>query len=105
MKCPFCSDMENKVVDSRLTKEGLEIRRRRECQSCEKRFTTYERIEEILPMVVKKDGRREPFDRVKILSGVKNRLAAVEIPIKSISCAQTLILLWGYFRPKQTATE
>ena len=71
MKCPFCSDMENKVVDSRLTKEGLEIRRRRECQSCEKRFTTYERIEEILPMVVKKDGRREPFDRVKILSGVK----------------------------------
>lgn len=71
MKCPFCSDMENKVVDSRLTKEGLEIRRRRECQSCEKRFTTYERIEEILPMVVKKDGRREPFDRIKILSGVK----------------------------------
>ena len=71
MKCPFCSDMENKVVDSRLTKDGMEIRRRRECQSCEKRFTTYERIEEILPMVVKKDGRREPFDRVKILSGVK----------------------------------
>jgi transcriptional repressor NrdR len=71
MKCPFCSDMENKVIDSRLTKEGMEIRRRRECQSCEKRFTTYERIEEILPMVVKKDGRREPFDRVKILSGVK----------------------------------
>ncbi|MBE9535584.1 MAG: transcriptional repressor NrdR [Proteobacteria bacterium] len=71
MKCPFCSDMENKVVDSRLTKEGMEIRRRRECQSCEKRFTTYERIEEILPMVVKKDGRREPFDRIKILSGVK----------------------------------
>jgi len=63
--------MENKVVDSRLTKDGMEIRRRRECQSCEKRFTTYERIEEILPMVVKKDGRREPFDRHKILSGVK----------------------------------
>jgi transcriptional repressor NrdR len=71
MKCPFCSDMENKVVDSRLTKEAMEIRRRRECQSCKKRFTTYERIEEILPMVVKKDGRREPFDRHKILSGVK----------------------------------
>jgi transcriptional repressor NrdR len=71
MKCPFCGDMENKVVDSRLTKEAMEIRRRRECQSCKKRFTTYERIEEILPMVVKKDGRREPFDRHKILSGVK----------------------------------
>ena len=63
--------MENKVIDSRLTKEGLEIRRRRECQSCRMRFTTYERIEEILPMVVKKDGRREPFDRLKILSGIK----------------------------------
>ena len=71
MKCPFCGDMENKVIDSRLTKEAMEIRRRRECQSCKKRFTTYERIEEILPMVVKKDGRREPFDRVKILTGVK----------------------------------
>ncbi|MDT8317513.1 MAG: transcriptional regulator NrdR [bacterium] len=71
MKCPFCSDMENKVIDSRLTKEGLEIRRRRECQSCKMRFTTYERIEDILPMVVKKDGRREPFDRDKILSGIK----------------------------------
>lgn len=71
MKCPFCSDMENKVIDSRLTKEGLEIRRRRECLGCEKRFTTYERIEEIMPMVVKKDSRREPFDRAKILSGIK----------------------------------
>ena len=71
MKCPFCSDLEDKVIDSRLTKEGMEIRRRRECTRCGKRFTTYERIEEILPMVVKKDGRREPFDRQKILSGIK----------------------------------
>ncbi|MBE9503411.1 MAG: transcriptional repressor NrdR [Proteobacteria bacterium] len=71
MKCPFCQEMENKVIDSRMTKEGLEIRRRRECLGCEKRFTTYERIEEINPMVVKKDGRREPFDKAKIISGIK----------------------------------
>ena len=71
MKCPFCTDLENKVIDSRLSKEGELIRRRRECQGCQRRFTTYERIEEILPMVVKKDGRREPFDRTKILSGIK----------------------------------
>lgn len=71
MKCPFCTDLENKVIDSRLSKEGELIRRRRECQGCQRRFTTYERIDEILPMVVKKDGRREPFDRTKILSGIK----------------------------------
>jgi transcriptional repressor NrdR len=88
MKCPFCSDMENKVVDSRLTKDGMEIRRRRECQSCEKRFTTYERIEEILPMVVKKDGRREPFDRHKILSGVKK--ACEKRPISIIQMEELI---------------
>ena len=71
MKCPFCDDLEDKVVDSRMAKEGQVIRRRRECLSCKRRYTTYERVEEILPMVVKKDGRREPFDRMKILSGIK----------------------------------
>lgn len=71
MKCPFCDDLEDKVVDSRMAKEGQVIRRRRECLSCKRRYTTYERVEEILPMVVKKDGRREPFDRLKILSGIK----------------------------------
>jgi len=71
MKCPFCSDMENKVIDSRLTKDGLEIRRRRECIGCQRRFTTYERIEDILPMVVKKDGSRVEFDKTKILNGIK----------------------------------
>lgn len=71
MKCPSCSDMENKVVDSRLSKEGDMIRRRRECLGCSTRFTTYERIEEILPLVIKKDGRREPFDRQKILIGIQ----------------------------------
>ncbi|MGH7206203.1 MAG: transcriptional regulator NrdR [Nitrospiraceae bacterium] len=71
MKCPFCDTLEDKVVDSRMAREGEVIRRRRECLSCKRRYTTYERVEESLPMVVKKDGRREPFDRTKILSGLK----------------------------------
>ncbi len=71
MRCPYCSSIDNKVVDSRMGKEGDSIRRRRECLKCEGRFTTYERVEEILPPVIKKDGRREPFDRLKILSGLK----------------------------------
>ena len=71
MRCPYCSNIDNKVVDSRMGKEGDAIRRRRECLKCEGRFTTYERVEEILPSVIKKDGRREPFDRLKILNGLK----------------------------------
>jgi len=71
MRCPYCSSIDNKVVDSRLGKEGESIRRRRECLKCEGRFTTYERVEEVLPSVIKKDGRRETFDRMKILSGLK----------------------------------
>src|SRR5206468_5954279 len=70
MKCPFCAFVNDKVVDSRESKEGESIRRRRECLKCEKRFTTYERIDEIPYMVVKKDGRRERFDRQKVLAGV-----------------------------------
>ena len=71
MKCPFCGHLEDKVVDSREAKEGNAIRRRRECLRCRRRFTTYEHIEDVLPVVVKKDGRREPFDRNKILGGLK----------------------------------
>ncbi len=71
MKCPFCGHLEDKVVDSREGKEGNSIRRRRECLRCRRRFTTYEHIEDVLPVVVKKDGRRELFDRNKILSGLK----------------------------------
>jgi transcriptional repressor NrdR len=71
MRCPFCAHTENKVIDSRLSKDGDAIRRRRECLGCAKRFTTYEFVEEVLPMVVKKDGRREPFDRTKIRAGIK----------------------------------
>jgi len=70
MKCPFCGFENDKVVDSRESKEGESIRRRRECLKCEKRFTTYERIDEIPYMVVKKDGRREKFERQKVLAGV-----------------------------------
>jgi len=70
MKCPFCGYIEDKVVDSRESKEAESIRRRRECLQCEKRFTTYERIDEIPYMVVKKDGRREKFERQKVLAGL-----------------------------------
>lgn len=70
MKCPYCSEIDNKVIDSRLSKDGRTIRRRRECLKCERRFTTYEKLEEVLPMVVKKDGRREPFNRDKIIDGI-----------------------------------
>lgn len=70
MRCPYCSYKEDKVVDSRSTQEESAIRRRRECLKCGRRFTTYEYIEEVSLMVIKKDGRREPFDRKKILAGV-----------------------------------
>lgn len=70
MRCPHCGHAEDKVVDSREAGDGQATRRRRECLACSRRFTTYERIEEILPAVVKKDGRREPFDRKKILEGL-----------------------------------
>jgi transcriptional repressor NrdR len=70
VQCPFCAHLEDKVVDSRESKEGDAIRRRRQCLACEKRFTTYERIDEVPYMVVKKDGRREKFDRQKVLSGL-----------------------------------
>lgn len=70
MKCPFCGNIEDKVVDSRIASEGDSIRRRRECLKCQRRFTTYEYIEKTALMVIKKDGRREPFERKKILSGL-----------------------------------
>jgi transcriptional repressor NrdR len=70
VNCPFCGHLEDKVVDSRESKEGDAIRRRRQCLSCERRFTTYERIDEVPYMVVKKDGRREKFDRQKVLAGL-----------------------------------
>ena len=71
MKCPYCGHLENKVVDSRLNKENTIIRRRRSCESCGQRFTTYERLEVMMPMLIKKDGRREAYDRYKVVAGLK----------------------------------
>jgi transcriptional repressor NrdR len=81
MKCPFCAYIDTKVIDSRLGKEGNNIRRRRECVECERRFTTYERVEEMQPLVVKKDGRRQPFERMKILAGIQR--ACEKRPVSS----------------------
>jgi transcriptional repressor NrdR len=84
VKCPFCRDLENKVIDSRLSKEGDVIRRRRECLQCTRRFTTYERAEEAFPLVVKKDGRRETFDRMKIVAGLKRACEKRPVSIEAI---------------------
>ena len=84
MKCPFCAHIEDKVVDSRESKEGEVIRRRRECLGCGKRFTSYERIDQIPHMVVKKDGRRERFDRQKVLAGLLKACEKRPVPIKSL---------------------
>jgi transcriptional repressor NrdR len=81
MKCPFCGTLDNRVIDSRLSQGGEVTRRRRECDACERRYTTYERVEQVLPLVVKKDGRREPFDRRKILAGL--RRACEKRPVSS----------------------
>ncbi|MDO4352179.1 MAG: transcriptional regulator NrdR [Clostridia bacterium] len=70
MRCPFCDNQETKVIDSRPTEDGHAIRRRRECERCSRRFTTYEKVEEVILMVVKKDGSREDFDRLKIMNGI-----------------------------------
>ena len=87
MKCPFCHDLDNRVIDSRLTKDANTIRRRRVCEHCERRFTTYERVEEMLPMVVKKDGRRERYDRQKVLAGLKK--ACEKRPVSTSAIDQT----------------
>lgn len=84
MKCPFCSHLEDKVVDSRESKEGAVIRRRRECLGCGKRFTSYERIDQIPYMVVKKDGRRERFDRQKVLSGLLKACEKRPVAVKAL---------------------
>jgi transcriptional repressor NrdR len=96
LKCPYCSRINNKVIDSRLSKVGRMIRRRRECVECERRFTTYERLEDSLPMVVKKDGRREPFDREKIISGI--RKSCQKRPISMTQIEEFADALEGHFQ-------
>jgi transcriptional repressor NrdR len=84
MKCPYCSEIENKVIDSRLSKDASVIRRRRECLTCKRRFTTYEHIEEIPIMIIKKDGRRELFNREKVRSGMLKACEKRNISMNSI---------------------
>ena len=79
MQCPFCSDEGNRVIDSRLARDGSEIRRRRECDECGRRFTTRERVDEVLPRVIKHDERREEYDRRKLLRGVEHALSLIHI--------------------------
>lgn len=84
MKCPFCENLDTRVIDSRPTEEGHAIRRRRECDNCSKRFTTYEKVEEMIFMVIKKDGSREAFDRNKILNGIVKACEKRHIDMASI---------------------
>ena len=84
MKCPFCAHLEDKVVDSRESKEGEVIRRRRECLGCGKRFTSYERIDQIPHLVVKKDGRRERFDREKVMQGLLRACQKRPVSVKTL---------------------
>lgn len=84
MKCPFCDNINTKVIDSRPTEEGSAIRRRRECENCNKRFTTYEKIEEIILMIVKKDGSREIFDRNKVMNGIVKACEKRPVPVSEM---------------------
>lgn len=84
MKCPFCSEIDNKVIDSRLSKDGNVIRRRRECIVCTRRFTTYEHIEEVPIMIIKKDGRREVFNREKVAAGILRACEKLDISMNII---------------------
>ena len=84
MKCPFCAFPDSKVVDSRPDKDSSAIRRRRECESCARRFTTFERLEEVLPMILKKDGRREAYNRAKVVGGMKKACEKRPVSVDAI---------------------
>jgi transcriptional repressor NrdR len=99
MKCPFCGQIEDKVVDSRESREGDVIRRRRECLKCERRFTSYERIDEIPYMVIKKDGRREPFSRDKVMAGLLR--ACEKRPVSPSKLEATVNAVGPMFRPRR----
>jgi len=95
MNCPFCHHSESKVIDSRDAQEGEIIRRRRECEKCNQRFTTYERVEEFLPAVIKKDGRREVFERNKILQGFRKACEKRPISMATIESCVDRIVRWA----------
>ncbi len=84
MKCPYCGHLDNRVIDSRLSRDKIITRRRRECGACQRRFTTYERIEMTLPVLVKKDGRREPWDRGKIVAGLEKACEKLAVSLTEI---------------------
>jgi transcriptional repressor NrdR len=84
MRCPYCENADTKVIDSRPTEEGHAIRRRRGCEKCGKRFTTYEKVEETILMIVKKDGRREAFDRNKVMSGIVKACEKRHVPVSEM---------------------
>src|ERR1700682_6235260 len=84
MRCPFCRHRGNRVIDSRLSNDAALIRRRRACSACKRRFTTYERVEEAAPMVVKKDSRREPYDRNKVIAGIKRACEKRPVSMETI---------------------
>jgi transcriptional repressor NrdR len=94
MRCPYCSSLSNRVIDSRLSKEGDETRRRRVCDDCNRRFTTYERVAEVLPLVVKHDGRREPFDRDKIMLGLRKACEKRPVSMDSLERVVERIENW-----------
>lgn len=81
MRCPYCGTLDNRVIDSRLSQAGEVTRRRRECESCSRRYTTYERVEHMTPLIIKNDGRRQPYDRNKLLAGL--RRACVKRPVSA----------------------
>ena len=84
MKCPYCGHLDSRVIDSRISKDKTITRRRRECDGCSRRFTTYERIELVLPMLIKKDGRREPWDRSKIVAGLEKACEKLPVSLTDI---------------------
>jgi transcriptional repressor NrdR len=100
VRCPYCAQTESRVIDSRVTREGEEIRRRRECEECGRRFTTRERVEEILPKIIKRDERREDYDRAKLVSGVRKALTK-----RPVSENATLRLVDRVERRLQETTE
>ncbi len=100
MKCPFCGHIEDKVIDSRAGKDNEVIRRRRECLGCERRFTSYERVDEVMPMVIKKDNSREPFDRDKIMRGLDTALKKRPVDVATregvVNTIERLIIATGH---------
>ncbi|MEM6955668.1 MAG: transcriptional regulator NrdR [Myxococcota bacterium] len=84
MRCPFCGTLDNRVIDSRLSGAGEVTRRRRECEGCGRRYTTYERVEQALPLILKKDGRRQPFDRDKLLAGLQRSCAKRDVGAETL---------------------